>query len=282
VTRRALIWLVAIACRKDAALPPATGPGAPPLPVLPVIHPPAAPPAAPAASSPTATGTLLPHAEVALAARARGAITALDAEVGARVRRGQVVFRVDDRDAALRLAQARTQLAVARQQLAGLEVERDRTERLFAQQAASPQQHDQLASQVAAARLGVTQAHNGVAIASQAVDDTIARAPLDGIVVARHASLGQLVDGPVVTIQDQARLDLAFRLPDRALAHVKVGDPVTVTLPALGLSREAAIAIVAPRVDPRTRTVELTCVLDNRDGALRPGLAAEVTLGRAP
>jgi len=54
-----------------------------------------------------------------------------------------------------------------------------------------------------------------------------------------------------------------------------------VTVPALGASRKATIALVAPSVDPRTRTVELTAVLDNRDGALRPGLTADVELTAA-
>jgi multidrug efflux pump subunit AcrA (membrane-fusion protein) len=44
------------------------------------------------------------------------------------------------------------------------------------------------------------------------------------------------------------------------------------------VARKATISIVAPSVDPRTRTVELTAVLDNRDGALRPGLMADVEL----
>jgi membrane fusion protein (multidrug efflux system) len=85
----------------------------------------------------------------------------------------------------------------------------------------------------------------------------------------------------VLVLQDQATLDLKFRLPDRALASVQVGDAITVVVPALAVSRKATISIVAPSVDPRTRTVELTAVLDNRDGALRSGLMAEVELTAA-
>jgi multidrug efflux pump subunit AcrA (membrane-fusion protein) len=62
---------------------------------------------------------------------------------------------------------------------------------------------------------------------------------------------------------------------------VRVGDAVAISLPALAEARSAQVAIVAPSVDPRTRTVELTAVLDNRDGALRPGLMADVSLAAA-
>lgn len=277
------------ACNKDpegkGALPPATGTGAPPLPVLPVVAKPSAPPSA-ITSDRKATGTLLPHAEVAVVARASGVIVAMNVDVGARVKKGQVVFRVDDRTASLRLAQAQTQVAAAQQQLASLEVEHRRTKALFDQQAASSQQWDQITAQVEAARVGVAQARNGVAMAAKAVDDAIARAPIDGVIVARPIALGDYVnDGPptqVLVLQDQATLDLKFRLPERALAAVKSGDAITVSLPALATSRKATISIVAPRVDARTRTIELTAVLDNTDGALRPGLMADVALDAGP
>jgi membrane fusion protein, multidrug efflux system len=277
------------ACSKDKdgkqALPPATGSGSPPLPTLPVVAGAASPPSATITSVRKATGSLLPHSEVAVVARSRGVVVALTVDVGARVKKGQVVFRVDDREAVLRLAQAQTQLAAAQQQQKATDVEYRRTKGLFEQQAASSQQWDQVTAQLDAAKVTVAQAHNGVAVASKAVADTTVTAPIDGVVVSRAVALGDYVnDGPptqVVVLQDQATLDLKFRLPERALMTVRHGDAITVSLPALGVTRKATISIVAPSVDARTRTIELTAVLDNRDGALRPGLMADVELDAA-
>ncbi|HEX7843999.1 MAG TPA: efflux RND transporter periplasmic adaptor subunit, partial [Kofleriaceae bacterium] len=250
---------------------------------------PAEVPSAATASARKATGTLLAHSEVAVVARASGVVVALNAEVGARVRRGQVLFRVDDRGPVLRLAQAQTQLAAAELQLKTAEVEFRRARSLFDQQAMTPQRWDEVSAQAEAARVGVAQARNGVAIANKAVVDATARAPIDGVVVSRPVAFGDYVSEmpptQVVVLQDQATLDLKFRLPERALASVRTGDAITVALPALGVSRKAQVSIVAPGVDPRTRTIELTAVLDNRDGALRPGLMADVALeaaGSAP
>jgi len=227
----------------------------------------------------------MPHAEVAVVARADGVIVALDADVGSRVKKGQVLFRVDDTGLRLRLAQAQTQLVAAQAALHGIQVEHQRTKLLFDQQAASQQQWDHSISQVETAKVGVAQAQNGVAMATKMVADATARAPIDGVVVSRPISLGDYVtEGPatqVLVLQDQATLDLKFRLPERALASIRVGDAITVALPALGLSRKAKISIVAPSVDAKTRTIELTAVLDNRDGALRPGLMADVELDGA-
>jgi membrane fusion protein (multidrug efflux system) len=281
------VLLAACGKAKDGkqALPPATGAGSPPLPALPVVAGAAPAPSSTITSVRKSTGSLLPHSEVAVVARSHGVVVALTVDVGARVKKGQVLFRVDDREAGLRLAQAQTQLAAMQQQLNSTEVEYRRTKGLFEQQAASSQQWDQISAQVDAAKVAVAQAHNGVAVAGKAMADTTALAPIDGVVVSRHVALGDYVsDAPptqVLVLQDQATLDLKFRLPERALATVRTGDAITVTLPALAVSRKAAVSIVAPSVDPRTRTIELTAVLDNRDGALRPGLMADVELDAA-
>jgi membrane fusion protein (multidrug efflux system) len=266
------------------ALPPATGPGSPALPALPALAAPAQPPGT-TASADRATGTLLPHAEVAVVARASGVLAELGVEVGAHVDKGQVLFRVDDRAAVLRLAQARTQLAAAAVQFRTARVEYRRAGALFDQQAVTQQHWDQVSAQLDTARVGVAQARSGVAVAGNAVSDATARAPIDGIVVALPVAVGDFVSAAaatrVVVLQDQATLDVKFRLPEQALLHVRAGDAVAISLPALAVTRTAQVAIVAPSVDPRTRTVELTAVLDNRDGALRPGLMADVSLDAA-
>ena len=266
------------------ALPPATGTGSPPLPALPALARPAQPPST-TASADRATGTLVPHAEVAVVARASGVLAELGVEVGAHVTRGQVLFRVDDRGAVLRLAQARTQLAGAAVQLRTAQVEYRRARGLVDQQAVTQQHWDQVSAQLDAARVGVAQARSGVALAGNAVSEATARAPIDGIVVSLPVAVGDFVSAGaatrVVVLQDQATLDVKFRLPEPALLHVRPGDAVAIALPGLAAARTAQVSIVAPSVDPRTRTVELTAVLDNRDGALRPGLMAEVALDAA-
>jgi multidrug efflux pump subunit AcrA (membrane-fusion protein) len=83
----------------------------------------------------------------------------------------------------------------------------------------------------------------------------------------------------VLVVQDQSVLELRFRLPERALGEIKVGDPITAKFDAMGVTRQAKVARIQPSVDARTRTVEVIAELNNADGGLRSGLLAEVTLG---
>ena len=72
------------------------------------------------------------------------------------------------------------------------------------------------------------------------------------------------------------------------IATVAIQRPVFAAMVILvpivfGVMAYSRIAIEQyPSVDPRTRTIELTAVLDNGDGALRPGLMADVALAAAP
>lgn len=285
--------LAVTGCKKSeggkAELPPASGEGAPPLPDVPDVRPAgdgAGTAAGPAEASDTrTTGTLVARQQVAVAPKGSGTIVALEVDEGSRVKKGDVLFRLDSRDAQLMKKAAETQLRGAKLQLKTAQTEYDRVAKLVAQNAAARQQLDQLDAQVEGAKVAIAAAQNSLAMAQKAIGDATVRAPIDGIVIQKLMSAGEyatmMPPSPVVVLQDQATLELKFRLPERSLIHVQPGKQGTakVMIPALGIAREVPIKEVAPMVDPRTRTVEYTAVLDNADGALRPGLMAEVTIG---
>ena len=279
------------ACNKSEGgkdkLPPATGEGAKPLPEIPAlatIDGGAGDQAAPGDTR--TTGTLEAKDQVTVAAKGGGTIVDMKVDEGSRVKKGQVLFRTDSRDAQLMKRAGETQLRAARLALKTAETEYKRIAGLAAQNAAPRQQVDQLEAQVEGAKVQIAAAQDALAMANKAIADATVKAPIDGVVVKKLLNVGEhastMPPSPVLVLQDQSSLELKFRLPERALASIEKGDRITVAIPSLEASRPATVALVSPSVDPRTRTVELTAVLDNADGALRPGMMAEVTLGEAP
>jgi RND family efflux transporter MFP subunit len=267
-------------------LPPAAGSGAKPLPELPDVKPAGSGAGAAGGSAVTAdaavTGTLQPREEVSVAAKSSGTILKILVDENSKVKQGQLLFQLDSRDQQLARQQAANQLAGAELQLKTAQREYDRIKGLVAQNALPQQQLDQLESQVEGARLQIAGAKNAIAMASKQIADASVRSPLSGVVTKKLMNVGEyatmMPPSPVVIVQDQSSLELTFRLPERTLTTVKPGDAVTVKLPSLGQVRRADVAKISPMVDPRTRTIELTAVLDNCDGGLRPGLTAEVAL----
>lgn len=274
--------LLAGCSRKEKPeLPPATGTGAPALPALPK---PTEPPPAVGATEDKTTGTLHPHEEVQLAPKAGGIIEKILVDEGDRVKKGDVVIRMDARDAALRLSQAKTSLRAARVQLDAVKLEHARSKALLDQNALPKAQWEQVDARYQGALVGVQQAEDAVAIASKAVADAIVRAPINGIVTAKLKSEGEMATTMpptiVLVIQDQDTLDLRFRLPERALASLRAGDTFTAKFSSVGITRQAKITRINPTVDARSRTIEVVAELQNPELSLKPGLLAEIELGK--
>jgi RND family efflux transporter MFP subunit len=270
----------------QAALPPASGPGAPPAPALPKLERGAGVGSTTvAASEGKTTGTTYPRAEAQVGPNGQGVIAKINFKEGDRVRRGGVLFRLDTGDAALRVEQAKTALAAAKVNLSATETEYKRTRSLFDQKAVNSMQWDQMQARMDGARVGVEQAEVALRMASKMLADATVRSPIDGVVAMKLKNEGEMATMMpptiVLVVQDQSVLELRFRLSERDLARVRVGDTVTARFEALGETREARVVRVSPAVDPRTRTVEFVAEIPNANGALKSGLLAEVELGKA-
>lgn len=116
-------------------------------------------------------------------------------------------------------------------------------------------------------------------------DSTLAvRAPFAGVVVARDAVRGEVVEvgKPLVTIADTSTVWALLDVPESAISRLGVGQPIVLTVHALrGQSFAGEITWVSSEVDRRTRTLKARAEIQNADGKLRANLfgRAEVTLG---
>ena len=107
------------------------------------------------------------------------------------------------------------------------------------------------------------------------------RSPLDGTVIERHATPGEVIhsERPVFVIADLARVWVVGRLYEQDVIVARLGAPATITLPAYpGRVWEGTVSYVASTLDPHTRTLPIRVELDNPDGLLRPGLFGTLSL----
>ena len=136
------------------------------------------------------------------------------------------------------------------------------------------------------AKANIDLAATGVSKAEALAAYTKIVAPFDGVVTRRGVSPGDLVQAATAgrttvlfTLQRTDRLRVACDLPEAGSASVHVGDPAEVRFPAIGGdATRASVTRVAGAVNPSTRTMRVEIDLDNRDGRLRPGIYAQVTL----
>ena len=113
-------------------------------------------------------------------------------------------------------------------------------------------------------------------------DPTFAlRSPVSGTVIDRDAVLGQLAepDKPLFRVGNLGRLWLTVHAFERDALRVKTGSVARIAFPALpGRSFTGAVSLVGRQVEPDSRTVPVRIEIENRDGALRPGMSATAWL----
>jgi RND family efflux transporter MFP subunit len=231
------------------------------------------------------TGTLHPLKEAQLGPKSSGVIAAIAVEQGDRVKKGQLLFRLDSRQAQLAVEQAKTAVASAKVAEQTAELEFNRTKQLFEKGNVAQAAYDQAKARLDGATAAVNQANASVALAKKVAADSAVHSPIDGVVTAKLKSVGEtatmMPPTIILIVHDVSKLELRARLPERALGTLKAGDHVKVDVPALGQRLSVPIERINPSVDARTRTLEIVAVVDNAAGKLRSGMLAEVSFGEA-
>jgi cobalt-zinc-cadmium efflux system membrane fusion protein len=110
---------------------------------------------------------------------------------------------------------------------------------------------------------------------------TTIRSPLNGIVIERHATAGEVVSegSSLFMVSDLSRVWIVGRVYEQDVAAARVRAPALVSLQAYpGKSWPGEVSYVSHTLDPHTRTLDIRVELDNPDGTLRPGLFGRISM----
>jgi RND family efflux transporter MFP subunit len=111
--------------------------------------------------------------------------------------------------------------------------------------------------------------------------DTVLTSPLEGYVTSRLADPGGLATPgqPLLVVQFFKQVWVNVAVPDQVSAHMRVGQPLTVTLDALpGQTFTATVVQINPSADPQARQFTVRAALENPAGSFRPGMFANVSI----
>ena len=214
-----------------------------------------------------AVGSLRSRQGVMLRPEVSGRISRLGFADGQRVQRGQLLVQLDDT-----LQQAQVKQALAQASIARTNLQRNRD--LVAQNFVSQSAVDQTA-----AALEVAEAQ--VALARAQLSRMRIVAPFDGITGIRMVSIGDYVkDGAdLVNVEDVGSMSVDFRLPERLLSRLKIGQTVDVLLDGMpGRNFAGRVEAVDAQLDADGRSLLVRARLENRDGVLRPGMFARTRI----
>lgn len=214
-----------------------------------------------------------------LAPKVMARVLEVRATIGGRVKQGEVIAVLDDRDIRARVQQAAAALraAEAQSRQAGEDLRRARV--LFAQQAGTQQDLDSADARADASAAQAAQARDALAEAQAMLDETSLRAPFDGVIAARLADPGDMgVPGkPVVILHDPSALRLEAYVSERCAEGLTIGATLPVRLGSRPEESVTTIEEIAPASDARSRTLLIKTALPAAND-LRPGMFATVRL----
>jgi len=261
--------------------------------------------------------TLDAFEQVTLYAKTAGYLKWIKADLGDRVRRGEVLAEIDVPEIAPEIKGSEAEVERARANIGNQRAELERAkadldlkkltyDRLKSIREQEPdvipqQQVDEAKAQYEVARATVTVADSKIKIAeSEASKAEAARArlntimgfsriiaPFDGVVTKRHADPGTLIQqatsqtnvSPVVTVARIDTLRVFIDVMELDVPFIKAGNPAVITVDALpGKTFEGTTTRFATALDPKTRTMRTEIDILNRGGELRPGMYGQVKL----
>jgi membrane fusion protein, multidrug efflux system len=261
-----------------------------------------------------ATGTLKAEEEAAVAAETAGRVVATPVERGTRVAIGGELIRLSDteteaqaKEAEANAAQIEARLGIgatapydpdavpevqsAKASYALAQSEFARIRSLLDQRVVSQSEFDQRRTQMESMRQQYEAAKNTAAqqyqslqaararvtLARKAHADTIVRAPFNGLVAERNASVGDYVTKgmKVATVVRVDRLRVQLTVPEQSVSSIAAGQTVAFEVDAYpGRSFTGTVRYISPALEAAQRALTVEAVVANASGELKPGLFA--------
>ncbi|MCC8173314.1 MAG: efflux RND transporter periplasmic adaptor subunit [Odoribacter sp.] len=210
-----------------------------------------------------ANGTLLANEEVDLVSEVVGKVVGIYFKEGSKVKKGQLLLKVDDADLQAQLAKAEYQRKLSYDKL-----ERQRI--LLQRESVSREAFDQ-----AQTDYNVLEAE--IQLLNVQISRTEIRAPFDGVMRFRYVSEGSYVQASsqISTIVDNSILKLEFNLSEHFAGSDLNGKSIEFTVKGNDKIYTAKVYAVDPSISVNTRAVVARAAYDNRSGELKPGMFAQ-------
>jgi HlyD family secretion protein len=234
----------------------------------------------------TASGYVVAQRKAAVASKATGRLEYLGVVEGDRVKKGQVLARLEDTDMRASLDQARANLNLNVADLKDAEQWLARQKTLLEKGVSTQSDYDAAEARYQRVLASIAVAKAVVVGAEVALENTLVRAPFDGTVLTKNADVGEMVApmaasvssrSAVVTIADMSSLQVEADVSESNIERITLGQPCEITLDAYPEVRyEASVAKIVPTADRAKATVMVKVAFKSYDAKVLPEMSSKV------
>jgi RND family efflux transporter MFP subunit len=235
----------------------------------------------------TASGYVVAQRKAAIASKGTGRLIYLGVVEGDKVKKDQVIGRLEDNDIRAQLEQAKANLLLQQADLNDAKNTFDRIKELFEKGLSSQQEYDQAEANYNRILASIEVAKAGVQVAEVALENTLIRAPFDGTVLTKNAEVGEIVapfggsttsKTAVVTIADMKSLLVETDVSESNIEKIKEGRECEITLDAYPeKSYQGYVFKIVPTADRSKATVLVKVGFKNYDSRVLPEMSAKVS-----
>jgi RND family efflux transporter MFP subunit len=228
-------------------------------------------------------GNVTAYIEAPIYARTSGYLKTWYTDIGAPVKRGQLLAEIETPEVDQQLRQSKSDLATAEANAKIATITDVRWKGLLVNQAVSPQDADTRAATAQAAQATAASAQANVGRLEELESFKRVVAPFDGVVTARNTDIGALINAgqtagaQLFRVSDTTRLRIYVQVPEQYAPQTKPGIEAQLRFNEHpGIDYPAKLVRTAQALDPTLRTLQVELQVDNSKGELFPGSYAEV------
>lgn len=212
------------------------------------------------------SGTILPDEEVDLSFETSGKIVEIRFNEGTRVKRGDLLAKINDKPLQAQLLKLQAQRKLA-------EEKEFRQRSLLEKDAISRESYDQVATELQSIEADIQ-------LIEARIAETELRAPFDGTIGLRLLSEGSYTtpNTKIVRLVKTSPLKIEFSIPERYAGEVKPGFPIEFHIDGDNSTYKAYVYAVDPKIDINTRTIIVRALYPNTRNELRPGRFASIIM----
>jgi len=235
----------------------------------------------------TASGYVVAQRKAAIASKGTGRLIYLGVVEGDKVKKDQVIGRLEDNDIRAQLEQAKANVQLQQADFNDAKNTFDRVKELFEKGLSSQQEYDQAEANYNRILASIEVARAGVQVTEVALENTLIRAPFDGTVLTKNAEVGEIVapfggsttsKTAVVTIADMKSLLVETDVSESNIEKIKEGRECEITLDAYPeKSYQGYVFKIVPTADRSKATVLVKVGFKNYDSRVLPEMSAKVS-----
>ncbi|MGZ8427817.1 MAG: efflux RND transporter periplasmic adaptor subunit [Candidatus Binatia bacterium] len=234
----------------------------------------------------TASGYVVARRKAAVASKGTGTLVYLGVDEGDKVKKGQVIARLEDSDVAAARDRARENLHVAQADLNDAKQNLERMAILLKRELVAQAEYDIADARYKRVVATIDAAKFGLKEAEVAVDNTRIVAPFDGTVLKKNADVGEIVAplagaassrAAVVTIADMSSLEVDADVSEANITRVSAEQPCEITLDAYPQQRYPGyVTKIVPTADRAKATVLVKIKFRQYDQKVLPEMSAKI------